>query len=70
MKRIRQHIPNFFDGFIPKMSYFNTEEELYNIDFLKRWSDSPDFLYFKLSGNLLIAFMKEYFLVVGHIEEV
>jgi hypothetical protein len=70
MKRVIQHLPNFFEGFTPKEGYFNSKEELGNIDFLKRWSDKPDFLGFEIRGDLLIAFMKESFWVVGHIEEV
>jgi hypothetical protein len=70
MKTITQHIPNFFDGFTRKKGKFNTEEELYNIDFVKRWKEDPDFLHFSIEGNTLITIKKGGPWIVGHIEEV
>lgn len=39
MKAIRQYFPSFFDGFEPETVEFETEKELFNIPFVKKFKD-------------------------------
>ena len=47
--KIRQHIPNYFEGFDPKESEFDTKEELLKIPWVKNWSKEHTFYQFSLS---------------------
>lgn len=79
MPKIQQHIPNFArdprpgDPPLPEEE-FNTLEDLQEVDFVKRWTDSKNFSHFELAHpNLhtsLIAVMKDdSYWVVGHLSE-
>jgi hypothetical protein len=48
--RLKQRFPNFFSGFIPEEHNFNSIEDLYNINFIKRWISNKKFK--KLSMTL------------------
>ena len=67
---IRQHIPNFVDGFKPKTMKFDDAEELKDIEFVKRWSENKDFFKYSLSDNYLMAEINEGtgWYVIGRIE--
>lgn len=49
--RVRQHIPNFFEGFEPEKTYVFTAEDLERVEFLHRWTQHPGFHRFSVHRN-------------------
>ena len=73
--KIKRHIPSFIDIIPAKTEEFNTLEELYKIDFVKKFSESmtgTSFYRFSISENLLIAEYNkgEKAFVVGYFKEI
>jgi len=71
MNAIKQHIPDFCEGFEKALVEFNTLEELLAIDFVKKFSTFPKFHQFSMNDGHMIA---EYrggreWWVVGRIRE-
>lgn len=49
--KIRQHIPGFCEGFEKEEVEYSTLEELFNIAFVKRWSNTTGFDKFSMSRH-------------------
>lgn len=70
MPKITQYKPAFFEGFENKVVEFTTNEELFNIDFVKRFSENPKFYRYSVSDNKLMCELDEGkdWYVIGFIE--
>lgn len=49
MNKIKQYRPGYFYGFENQEIIFNTEKELLEIDFVKNFSNEPNFFHFAIS---------------------
>ncbi len=67
--QIKQHLPRFIDCEF-EVCEFDTLEELYQIPFVKRFMDDPDFDCFSLNNNFLVSIKDRgaYWWVVGYIK--
>lgn len=51
MNKIKQHIPNWVDGYEPEITEFNTLDELLAIPWVKKWTTIPEFYRFSASSD-------------------
>jgi hypothetical protein len=54
--KVRQHIPNFVNGFEPEEAEVGSLEELRALEFVDRWSTEPGFYRFSVPPRLLSAY--------------
>ena len=58
--KIKQYMPNYFDGFPLEEAEFESVEELRKIPFVKRWIEGPHFERFSLNcSKSSVALMAE-----------
>ena len=50
VNKIKQHYPNFCEGFTPEVVSFSSTEELLNIPFVKKFSELPKFYRYSISS--------------------
>ena len=76
---VRQYFPAFYSGFEEKESKFNSIEDLLKIDWIKKWSETPNFYRYSISRldyreQFIYALMAEYeggchWFVIGYIDK-
>lgn len=63
--KFTQHVPAFVDMSNPQSFYFDSTQELIENDYLKKFSNRPNFNHFALSRNVILAIFDDGFRWIG-----